>query len=236
MFEAPVVLMEPTGSVNICAGQTQLLDVQASAALSYTWLLDGVEFITDFVNALEVSQAGIWSAMVVDENGCSAVSEALNLGVLDVATPVITAGTLTPDGQLLLSDDAAGHQWFLNGETIPDATGAEYLATEDGVYSVISIEDVCESEVSAGFEVVLGGVNAQAGLPALYPNPTADFMTLEHPTLSGTTYAIYDMVGQLVMTGEATHTRVTLDIRMLRAGMYRLSTSGGVSASFSVVR
>jgi hypothetical protein len=79
-------------------------------------------------------------------------------------------------------------------------------------------------------------VTTQAGLPALYPNPTADFMTLEHPALSGTTYAIYDMVGQLVMTGEATHTRVTLDIRLLRAGTYRLSTSGGVSASFSVVR
>ncbi|MFN9953472.1 MAG: hypothetical protein ACK55I_10250, partial [bacterium] len=56
MFESPQVVMEPSGSINICAGQSQLLDVQASAAFSYTWYLDGVEFAMDFVNALEVSE------------------------------------------------------------------------------------------------------------------------------------------------------------------------------------
>ena len=237
MFEETVVLMEPTGSVNICAGQTQLLDVQASAALSYTWLLDGVEFVTDFVNALEVSQAGVWTAMVVDENGCSAVSEALNLGVLDVATPVITAGTLTPDGQLLLSDDAAGHQWFLNGETIQDATGAEYLATEDGVYSVISIEDVCESEVSAGFEVVMGLVTSplSAGI-AIYPNPCTDQLRLMFSQGQGSAYRIYDASGRVVYTGVITQMQTSVDVRFWSAGIYSVVTEQGVRAAFTVVR
>jgi len=237
MFEAPVVLMEPTGNVNICAGQTQFLDVQASAALSYTWLLDGVEFITDFVNAQEVSQAGVWTAMVVDENGCSAMSEALNLGVLDVATPVITAGTLTSDGQLLLSDDAPGHQWFLNGETIPDATGAEYLATEDGVYSVISIEDVCESEVSAGFEVVLGVVTSpsSAGI-ALYPNPCTDQLRVMFSQGQGSTYRIYDASGSVVYSGVITQMQTTVDVQFWSAGIYSVVTEQGVRLSFTVVR
>ena len=237
MFEAPVVLMEPTGSVNMCLGQTQLLDVQASAALSYTWLLDGVEFITDFVNALEVSQAGVWTAMVVDENGCSAVSEALNLGVLDVATPVITAGTLTSDGQLLLSDDAAGHQWFLNGETIPDATGAEYLATEDGVYSVISIEDVCESEVSAGFEVVLGVVTSplSAGI-AIYPNPCTDQLRVMFSQGQGSAYRIYDASGSVVYSGVISQIQATVDVQFWSAGIYSVVTEQGLRLSFTVVR
>jgi hypothetical protein len=237
MFEAPVVLMEPTGSVNICAGQTQLLDVQASAALSYTWLLDGVEFITDFVNALEVSQAGVWTALVVDENGCSALSEALNLGVLDVATPVITAGASTPDGLLLLSDDAAGHQWFLNGETIPDATDAEYLATSDGIYSVISIEDVCESEVSAGFEVVLGVVTlpSSAGI-ALYPNPSTDQLRLMFSQGQGSTYRIYDASGSVVYSGVITQMQTTVDVQFWSAGIYSVVTEQGVRLSFTVVR
>lgn len=237
MFEAPEVLMEPTGSVNICAGQTQLLDVQASAALSYTWLLDGVDFVTDFVNALEVSQAGVWMAMVVDENGCSAVSEPLNLGMLDVATPVITAGMLTPDGQLLLSDDAAGHQWFLNGETIPDATGAEYLATEDGVYSVISIEDVCESEVSAGFEVVLGLVTSplSAGI-AIYPNPCTDQLRVMFSQGQGLAYRIYDASGRVVYTGVITQMQTSVDVQFWSAGIYSVVTEQGVRAAFTVVR
>jgi hypothetical protein len=236
MFESPQVVLEPSGSINICAGQSQLLDVQASAALSYTWYLDGVEFATDFVNALEVSELGVWTVMISDENGCTAQSEPLYLSVLDVSIPVITAEAATADGQLLMSDDASGHQWFLNGETIAGATGSNYLATENGIYSVISIEDVCESEVSDGFEVILGGVDEGVLIPALYPNPAVDYVVIEHALLSGSTLAVYDMVGQLVLSVGAASSRCTLDVRDLRAGMYRVSTSGGLSASFSVVR
>ncbi len=236
-FEAPVVLMEPAGSVNICAGQTQLLDVQASAALSYTWLLDGVEFVTDFVNALDVSQAGVWTAMVVDENGCSAVSDALNLSVLDVVTPVIVAGALTLDGQLLLSDDAAGHQWFLNGETIPGATSSEYLATEDGIYSVVSIVDVCESEVSAGFEVVLGVITSPllVGL-SIYPNPCTDQLRVMFNQGQGSAYRIYDASGSVVYSGVITQVQTTVDVQFWSAGIYSVVTEQGVRAAFTVVR
>jgi hypothetical protein len=236
-FEAPVVLLEPTGSVNICSGQTQLLDVQSSAALSYTWLLDGVEFLTDFMNALEVSQGGVWTVIIEDENGCTAQSEVLELTVLEVPTPVITAGELTSAGQLLLSDAAAGHQWFLNGETIPNATNSEYLATEDGIYSVVSIEDVCESEVSDGFEVVLGGVSAllTEGISA-FPNPCSDQLRVVFGHTSGTGYTVYDASGRVVFSGVVAQMQTTIDVQSWSAGMYSISTDQGARAIFTVTR
>jgi hypothetical protein len=236
-FELPLVVMEPAGNLNICAGQTQLLDVQASSALSYTWLLNGAEFTTDFINALEVAQAGEWTVLVYDENGCAVISDALILSVLDVATPVITAEVVTSEGQLLLSDDASGHQWFLNGETIEGATGSEYLATVDGVYSVISIEDVCESEVSEGYTVVLGSVASRlsAGI-AIYPNPGSDFIRVNFGQGVGSNYRIYDASGNLVYSGVITLMQIMVDVQSWSAGMYSLVTEQGVRVAFTVVR
>ena len=236
-FEVPAVVLEPTGNVNICAGQTQLLDVQASSALSYTWLLNGVEFTTDFINALEVTQAGEWTALVLDENGCSAQSDVLILSVLDVATPVITAEVVTSEGQLLLSDDASGHQWFLNGETIDGATSSEYLATEDGVYSVISIEDVCESEVSEGYTVVLGSVaSGMSAGRAVYPNPASDFIRVNFGQGVGSNYRIYDASGSLVYSGIIAQMRIMVDVQLWSAGIYSLVTEQGVRVAFTVLR
>jgi len=168
-FDAPQVVLEPSGNINICAGQSQFFDAQATSAIQYTWYLNGDVYSVDVVSVLETLEPGIWSVGITDENECSAMSDAAVLSILQLDIPAISDGGLNAEGQLLVTDDAAGHQWYLNGEMITSATGSSYLATQEGVYSVIVIEDVCESTPSEGFQVVLWGIQETGFGLGVYP-------------------------------------------------------------------
>jgi hypothetical protein len=235
-FDSPVVLLEPSGNINICAGQSQFFDAQASSAGEFTWYLNGDVYSSDFVSVLETAQPGTWIVGVTDDNGCTAMSEPAQLFALDVATPEITLGELSSQGQLLLSDDASGHQWYLNGEMIQGATDSSYLATQEGFYSVISLEDVCQSALSDSVFILLWSVGEQHALLGLYPNPCTDYLVLMPAQLQGQACSIYDLSGNLVWQGSLTNSRVEIDVRSWSVGMYSLVTERGDHALFAVVR
>jgi hypothetical protein len=236
-FDAPQASLEPSGAINLCAGQTQYMEAIAASAIQYEWYLNGELLVGESNNYLEAFDAGTYAVQIIDENGCDAISEPAIVQVLNVNTPIITDGGVTSQGQLLLTDDAAGHQWYLNGESIAGATGSSYLATEDGVYSVISIEDVCESGLSDGFEVVLGGVNTtdSEGL-LVYPNPCSDKLVVTFRQWQGSGYSVYDSTGRKVFCGLATNAQEVIDVLSWSTGMYRVVTERGESVQFSVVR
>jgi hypothetical protein len=156
--------------------------------------------------------------------------------LVSVSAPIIVDGGITADGQLLLTEEASGHQWYLNGQEISGATGNSYLATDDGTYTCIAIEDICESTLSAGFEVVLGGVLEGSIAFKLYPNPAQDFIVFERILLTGSTFSVYDVAGREVLSGVTTNSRTTVDVSNLGVGMYRLVFAEGEQMSFSVVR
>ena len=236
-FGAPEVSLEPSGAINLCAGQAQYMEAIAASAIQFEWYLNGELLVGESNNYLEAFDAGTFAVQIIDENGCDAISEPALLQLLNVNTPIITDGGVTSQGQLLLTDDAAGHQWYLNGESIAGATGSSYLATEDGVYSVISIEDVCESGLSDGFEVVLGGVHAMdsEGL-SVYPNPCSDKLVVAFRQWQGSGYSVYDATGRKVFCGTATNAREVIDVQSWSTGMYRVVTERGESVQISVVR
>ncbi len=234
-FDIPSLDLLPGGTVNLCDGQTLFFEAIAELAVSYGWYYNGEPIDGEFGTAIEVMDAGEYAVIVLDENGCSAVSSA-QVELIAVATPIIVDGGVTPEGQLLLTDAASGHQWYLNGEEISGATGNSYLATEDGVYSCIAIEDICESSLSSGYELVLGGVLERSMVLKLYPNPAEDFIVFENSLLTGSTFSIYDVAGREVLSGVTTNARMTVDVSTLNAGLYRLVQGEGVQAAFSVVR
>ena len=235
-FDAPEVTIIPTGNINVCQGQWPILEATSGTGIQYSWYVDGAIIEGEQEGVLALGAEGVYRVSVIDENGCEAFSEEAVVQEIEVATPVIVDGGLTPEGQLLLTDEASGHQWYLNGEMIPGATGASYLAVLDGVYSVISIDDVCESEVSDGFEVVLGRVSEESIATKLYPNPAQDFIVIDHPLLIGTPFSVYDVAGREVLSGMTTNSRMTFDVSNLGVGMYRLVFAEGEQIAFSVVR
>jgi hypothetical protein len=234
-FDIPLLDLLPGGTVNLCDGQILFFEAIAELAVNYGWYYNGEPIDGEFGTAIEVMDAGEYAVIVLDENGCSAVSSA-QVELISVATPVIVDGGVTPEGQLLLTDNASGHQWYLNGQEISGATGNSYIATEDGTYTCIAIEDICESTLSAGFDVVLGGVLEGSIAMKLYPNPAEDFIVFESSLLTVSTFSIYDVAGRKVLSGLTTNARMSVDVSSLNAGLYRLVLGEGVQAAFSVVR
>jgi hypothetical protein len=236
-FAAPTLLLEPSGSVNVCEDQTQLFEAFIDAPAQLQWYINGVLLEGETNSFLESTVAGSYHVSIIDDNGCEAFSEIATLGVIAVSNPVITDGGVTAEGQLLITNQASGHQWYLNGEMIPGATASNYLAVEDGIYSVIVIEDVCESEVSDGFEVVLGDVlSSRINELTVYPNPVANRLNIAFGDLKGVTYSIYNSSGQIVFSGLAANNRMVLDVQSWSVGMYSLVVDSGERFVFLVTR
>lgn len=236
-YSMPDVQLLPSGVINVCSGQGQFLEAVAGTAIQYNWYLDGVLIEGLSENVWQADNAGVYWVSIIDENGCEAVSEAAQLEAIEVATPVIVSGGVTPEGQLLLTDEASGHQWYLNGEMIQGATTSTYVAVEDGIYSVIVIEDVCESEVSDGFEVVLGGVDSSRSEGLLvYPNPGSDRLNIAFVGATGVAYSVYDSYGRIVLSGVAANARMVLDVQSWSVGMYSLVAESGERVVFMVTR
>jgi hypothetical protein len=173
---------------------------------------------------------------VFDENGCDVMSTPANVQLLSVVTPVIADGGITNEGQLLVVASASGNQWYFNGEAITGATQSTYVATASGMYTVISIEDVCESPLSDPFDVVISSIAEHGEKLSLYPNPCTDFLVFETTSLQGLPYAVYDASGRIVLQGHAAGSQTPIDVHALSPGMYRLVLIGGERVTFSVVR
>jgi hypothetical protein len=236
MASVPGIELQPSGVVNLCEDQTQNFEAISSEAIQYNWFLNGVQIEDAVDNYLEATEAGVYTAHIIDSNGCEALSEETNLQILIVEDPVITDGGITAEGQLLITQEASGHQWFLNGEFIPGATGASYLATEDGVYTVLLIEDVCESMLSDGFEVVLSSVHTLTTSDWLaFPNPCSDQLVIRNRLGTPYQFRVYNTYGKLIYSGLTTDATVVIKTQDWSSGIYTFVTEHEESIPFSVV-
>jgi len=236
MASVPGIELQPSGVVNLCEDQTQYFEAISSEAIQYNWFLNGVQIEDAVDNYLEATEAGVYTAHIIDSNGCEALSEETNLQILIVEDPVITDGGITAEGQLLITQEASGHQWFLNGEFIPGATGASYLATEDGVYTVLLIEDVCESMLSDGFEVILSSVHTLTTSDWLaFPNPCSDQLVIRNRLGTPYQFRVYNTYGKLIYSGLTTDATVVIKTQDWSSGIYTFVTEHEESIPFSVV-
>ena len=233
-YALPELVLEPSGLVTLCAGQTQYFEAICPTAVQYEWYADGVLLDQEFNSYFEGFEAGVYSVRVMDENGCDVMSSAANVQVLVVDTPSIIDGGITDEGQLLVSQVASGNQWYFNGEAITGATQSMYVASVSGVYTVISIEDVCESALSEGFSVTISSTEERDSRISLYPNPCNDYVVLEGLPASTSSYTVYDLSGHKVLERVAQGTRLRVDSQALGSGIYWLVLSGGEQVLFEV--
>lgn len=144
-----IVRNTPAGAITpatatVCAGGTQTFT--ATGGTSYQWSRDGVAIAGATAATYTATLAGTYSAMIYDGT-CS--GPAANTAVLTIGTSL--TGTITPavaticggGSQLLTATGGTSYQWSLNGVVIPGATGATYIATDSGAYSVMLFSGTC---------------------------------------------------------------------------------------------
>lgn len=123
------------------------------------------------------------------------------------------------------------YQWKKNGQNIVGATGKEWSATNldngDEISCDIVSDYQCPDPETASSNsikmIVRLSVNDKewnTGVLNVYPNPVMDVLYISQPIESA--YAIADLTGRIVKTGNVDVKSNTIDVASLNAGMYIL--------------
>lgn len=162
------VLVAP-GNLSTCAGVPVTFsgtDLSGQGDLSYQWLLNDQAIGSATTNELSASVAGSYSLRITNTaTGCSFTTAAEVLEVETVPTPsVIALGTTTVCDGSSVPLEASGvvdatYQWYLDGDAIAGAQGAQFDATLSGEHTVIATSvSGCTSGASASIAVTVDPV------------------------------------------------------------------------------
>ncbi|MCX6214793.1 S8 family serine peptidase [Spirosoma sp.] len=169
--------IRPGKDTTICAGKSIMLSSSAkSVGLQYQWLRDGVVIANARSDSYETNMAGSYLLRVTDANGCSAVSQPIQVQIrsstltLTPDNPQWLCNTSDPvqlrlvDGDQLTTPTTAVVDWLRNDQLITDAHSTTLNVTEPGTYQVRLTKDGCQY-VSTQTSVFRSSVNEVIILP-----------------------------------------------------------------------
>lgn len=145
--------------------------------------------------SIAVTAEGTLSVTVTTPDGCTG-TDAIEVTV----HPLPEVPVIQGENGYELSTGAEGDvQWFLNGEPIPEATGSNWVAMENGSYTVTVTDQNGCSSTSEAFEVTVVGTSAHdKSRIIIWPNPAADVINLGDAQTFIAVEAI-DMAGRVLL-------------------------------------
>lgn len=164
----PAIGLDLGSDVQICPGDSVLLQGNISQAQNYLWVEAGVNTPT-----LWASNAGIYT-LEVQVNQC-----ATRDSVEVLLAPVPAIPTITQIGDTLFSTPENAYQWFFNTTLLPNDTLAFLLPTQDGNYTVEVSNSAGCSEISNPFQYLSTSVQNLDLNFELYPNPTKGLVNIK---------------------------------------------------------
>lgn len=166
---------------------------------------------------ITTTDAGNYYVTASDNGSCTAVSNQVTLTIYQ-PTPV----TISVSGDTLTGYAAASYQWYWNGNIIPGATSAIYIAITPGSYT-LEITDANGCTESSTPVIVTGVNDISESSIAVYPNPTTSSWQLTVDTrLVGSAVEIYDAAGQVVYKAQITSAAMQLSLQNAASGVYEL--------------
>jgi hypothetical protein len=225
----PNTTVTPSAST-ICSGNST--DLTANGANSYTWAPStGLNTTTGATVTANPTSDQTYT-VTGTYNGCSSTQ------VVTVHVGAAATATITQLQNLLTASPGATYQWYLNGIIIPGATSQNYLATQNGNYTVTVTSSTGCTATSAPFPIFsflgVNKIDGAANDVLIYPNPFSTSATIEIKGITVTsgqiTMVILDMLGREVRTialtpnaqgtTSPTSMQFTIDRNDLSNGMY----------------
>lgn len=170
---------------------------------------------------------GVHNLQVIALNsGCEPVTLTGVQSIHIIKKPVVTLAN-----DILTSGKTEGvHQWFKNGEPIPNATGTTFIPQQSGNYAVEVTTGSCTLR-SDDFVFVITGTEAgfDDSSISLYPNPAEDILNImlqKAPQGVNTIrIAVHNVLGQAVMHKDIAAKKGTtpLNVKDLAAGLYTVT-------------
>ncbi len=212
--------LKPVISYNdsVCVGNSLTLDA-GNGFSSFLWN-NGTAFQQQVSVPSAAGVYGYWVA-TIDTNNCAGQSDTVYIAILSAQAPVITQ-----NGSVLTSSAGASYQWYLNGNSIPLATGQNYTMLESGSY-MLSVTDSngCSAE-SEPFLMTNIAFDSHQGI-LLYPNPAdKELYVFFNNENADKEIIIFNAFGQSLYTARVINSRQhIIPINEFSAGMYYLYVS-----------
>ncbi len=227
----PIPVVALGNDTTFCTGSSITLNA-GNIGATYLWSTGAN------TQAVTVSAAGSYSVAVM-ANGCTGY-DTIQVGV----TPLPTAGTISVNNQsptytfsVTGMQNASSYGWRFGDGAADTARTATHTYTSNGTYTVTfyAVNNCGMDSVSTTITVTTGVANVNLdGQVSLYPNPAADFVTVENTAAQAMkTIRILDVAGALVSEVKATGASTQrLDVSNLASGTYlvRIELEGGAIA------
>jgi uncharacterized repeat protein (TIGR03803 family) len=137
------------------------------------------------------------------------------------AQPTITLSNLNSETPTLTSSASTGNQWYRNDVVISGATNTVLTATEEGTYKVRSVVDDCVSNFSDEVILVVTSLEENGNQISLFPNPTADWITVSLNELNGNKQiSIVNTQGMVKESREVEGSETTFNVAAYARGVY----------------
>jgi hypothetical protein len=209
----------------LCPGDTVSLSANSSAT-TISWLpsADLSSSSGSTVDAFPTATTTI-QITATDNNGCM-MSDSIVLTVY----PAPSVPVISQNGLDLMSSEANGVQWYLNGNIINSETGQYHTPLQNGNYTVVYTDSNACTATSAVY--YFGSVNSpdvvQSSPTAYYDQQQGEIIMTG---LISENYRmnVYNSLGQIVFTDNAVSAGPTGSIRYpvnLNEGLYIISVEG----------
>ncbi|WP_338763754.1 BspA family leucine-rich repeat surface protein [Bernardetia sp. ABR2-2B] len=214
---------------------TQFTDAQ-----KISWRKDGV--ILAFANeqSYTVTSAGVYTAEVLTANGCTALSNSVEITVLpqpEISIELINEELLT---STLNSQEPVTYQWLKDGVPIENASENTYTPTETAEYSLLVLTEAGCSSISETilFTKTITAIEEPKEFRDLeiFPNPNNGNFFIDFGTITQNgepTFILIDAIGRKITlkTERISSSRYKIKTNNLAGGMYHLQiqTKDGIA-------
>jgi PKD repeat protein len=140
VYPTPEVNIQALGNTSLCTGSS--VEIISSQTEGNLWNNDEIS------GSIIVSESGVFSTTYTDNNGCTAVSNEINVIVSDAPAPTLSASGNTNicsgESVDLTASTSETYTWYLNGAVISNEANGSLIATEAGSYTVeVTNVDAC---------------------------------------------------------------------------------------------
>lgn len=155
----------------------------------------------------------------------------LNAGCEEIITTILTVNMLPTVPSITAIDDTltatggtyTNYYWYKDGVLLDSTSGASFVATGSGDYTVMVTNANGCTATSEVFNLLISGVTDAIALKGLrvYPNPTTGMLTVSvgNPTVMNV--MLYNALGQLITQVQPTQSNhLVLDISEQTPGVY----------------
>lgn len=221
---------------SVCFGDSVLLTANGVGTDFIQWYNDTTLLVNENGINYTASQTGDYYFQLTNASGCSSLSAIQHVEIIPLPGPPTFLATGNTLNCFLTGVQL---QWYLNGTAILGATGASYVITQNGNYSVVATDAFGCTNSSIVIPVTYSAIDDIDLLSNLviYPNPTTDVFTVNAGNkIIGYTYVLSDNLDRQLEAGTFKELETQLSLQYVETGLYFLTVQGNASRTYKIIK